>query len=159
MALHPIPLPCALALPPSSHRDATTPSLCWAPHFMFQEHLEFSNPTRAGRASLPPNDERRYAFGSHSTLAPRLYLAAYNPVSSCRFWVLDHLCSNLTESFHSCWITETQYLNLCVCFIFEPVCVFYLFLFCLCFLIENNFSFKSLFAIWSLSPWCFHCHF
>jgi len=41
----PIPLPCALAFLPPSHRDATTPSPCWAPHFMTQEHIMFSNPT------------------------------------------------------------------------------------------------------------------
>jgi len=45
MALHAIPLPCALAFPPPSHRDTTTPSLCWAPHFMTQERIMFSNPT------------------------------------------------------------------------------------------------------------------
>jgi len=40
-SFHPIPLPCAS----SSHRDATTPSPCWAPHFMTQERIMFSNPT------------------------------------------------------------------------------------------------------------------
>ena len=45
---------CALAFLPPSHRDATTPSPCWAPHFMTQERIMFSNPTRASRASLPP---------------------------------------------------------------------------------------------------------
>ena len=45
MAPHPIPLPCALAFPPASHRDATTLSPCWAPHFMIQERIMFSNPT------------------------------------------------------------------------------------------------------------------
>ena len=35
----------------------------------------------------------------------------------------------------------------------------YLFLFCLAFRIEMNFSFKSLFAIWSLSPQQFHYYF
>ena len=44
MAPHPILLPCALAFPPPSHRDATTPSPCWAPHFMTQERIMFSNP-------------------------------------------------------------------------------------------------------------------
>jgi len=34
-----------LAFPPPSHRDATTPSPCWAPHFMTQERIMFSNPT------------------------------------------------------------------------------------------------------------------
>ena len=42
---HPVPLPCALAFPPPSRRDATTPSPCWAPHFMTQERIMFSNPT------------------------------------------------------------------------------------------------------------------
>ena len=40
-----ISFPCALALPPPSHGDATMPSPCWAPHFMPQEHIMFSNPT------------------------------------------------------------------------------------------------------------------
>jgi len=30
---------------PPSHRDAATPSPCWAPHFMTQECIIFSNPT------------------------------------------------------------------------------------------------------------------
>jgi len=45
MAPHPIPLPCSLAFPPPSHRDATMPSPCRAPHFMTQERIMFSNPT------------------------------------------------------------------------------------------------------------------
>ena len=61
------------------------------------------------------DDERRHAVGSRSALALRLYLAACNPSSSCRFWVLDHLCSNLSQSFQLCWITEIRSLNLCVC--------------------------------------------
>jgi len=43
MAPHPIPR--ALAFPPPSHRDATTPSPCWAKHLMAQERIMFSNPT------------------------------------------------------------------------------------------------------------------
>ena len=45
MAPPPIPLPYTLAFPPPSHRDATTPSPCWASHFMTQERIMFSNPT------------------------------------------------------------------------------------------------------------------
>jgi len=45
MAPHPIPLPGALAFPPPSHRDAITPSPCWAHHFMTQERIMFANPT------------------------------------------------------------------------------------------------------------------
>jgi len=45
MAPYPISLPCAFALPLPSHRDTTTPSPCWAPHFVTQERIMFSNPT------------------------------------------------------------------------------------------------------------------
>jgi len=45
MAPHFIILPCALALPFPIHRDTATPSPCWAPHFMTQERLVFSNLT------------------------------------------------------------------------------------------------------------------
>ena len=34
---HPIPHPCALALTPRNHRDATTHRPCWAPHFITQQ--------------------------------------------------------------------------------------------------------------------------
>ena len=55
--------------------------------------------------------ERWHAIGSHSVLALRLHLAACIPSSSCRFWVLDHLCSNLFQSFHLCWITKIRFVN------------------------------------------------
>jgi len=115
MAPHLIPVPCALAFPPPSHRDATTPSPSWAPHFMTQTHhvLE-SHPERAVPDSRL-DDERLHAIGSHPALALRLHLAACNPSSSCRFWVLDHICSNLSQSFHLRWITEIRSFNLCVC--------------------------------------------
>jgi len=76
------------------------------------------------------DDERRHTVGSHSTLALRLYLVACNPSSSCRFWVLEHFCSNLSQSFHFCWITEIRSLNLSV--------NFDLFLFCRCFSNRNE---------------------
>ena len=50
---HPIPLSCALAFPPPSHRDATTPSPCWAPHFMTQERIMFLNPTPSKQRLSP----------------------------------------------------------------------------------------------------------
>ena len=83
MAPHPIPLPCALAFPPPSHRDATTHSPCWAPHFMTQERIVF-RPKQAAPL-YHRDDERRHAVGSNSALALRLYLAACNPSSSCHF--------------------------------------------------------------------------
>ena len=42
---------------------------------------------------------------------------------------------------------------------FEPVCVFYLFPFCLCLLQEMNFSFKTMFALWSIPSQWFHYYF
>ena len=102
-------------------------------------HVLESHPKRAAPLSRR-DDERRHAIDSHSALALRLYLAAWNPSSSCRFWVLDHLCSNLSQSFHFCWITKIYWT--CVCsFTFSSSSFD--------FLIKINFSFKSLFAIWS----------
>ena len=46
---------------------------------------------------------------------------------------------------------EIRSLNLCVCFTFSSSAF--------AFLIEMNFSFKTLFAIWSLSPQRFHYYF
>ena len=106
-----------------------------------------SHPKRATPLSCR-NDERRHAGGSQSALALRFYLAACSPSSSCRFWVWEHLCSNLSQTFHLCWIPETWSLNLCVCFTFSSSAF--------AVLLEINFSFKSLFAIWSLSPQRFH---
>ena len=115
-------------------------------------HVLESHPERAAPLSRR-DDERWHAVGSHSALALRLYLAACNPSSSCHFWVWDHLCSrlNLSRSFHLCWITEIRTLNLYVCFTFSSSAF--------TFLIEMNSSFKSLFAIWSLSPQQFHYYF
>jgi len=75
-------------------------------------HVLKSHPERAAPLSRRDN-ERWHAIGSHSALALRLYLAAYITSSSCCFWVLDHLCSNLSQSFDLCWITEIRSLNLC----------------------------------------------
>jgi len=47
-------------------------------------HVLESHPKRAAPLSRR-DDARRHAVGSHSALALRLYLAACNPSSSCRF--------------------------------------------------------------------------
>jgi len=47
-------------------------------------HVLESHPEQAAPLSRR-DDERCHAIGSHSTLALRLYLAAYNTSSSCRF--------------------------------------------------------------------------
>jgi len=79
-------------------------------HHPRMHHVLESHPEQAAPLSRR-DDERWHTIGSHSALALRLQLAACSPSSSCCFWVLDHLCSNLSESFHLCWITK-------------PVCVF-----------------------------------
>ena len=109
-------------------------------------HVLESHPEQVAPLSRR-DDERYHAIVTHL----RLHLATCNPSSSCRFWVLDHLCSNLSHSFHLCWITEIRSLNLYVCFIFSSS-VF-------TFMIEMKFSFQSLFAICSLLPQRFHYYF
>jgi hypothetical protein len=59
-----------------------------------------SNPTPSELHLTHRDNARRYAVGSHFTLALRLYLAACNPFSNCRFGVMDHLCVNLSQLFH-----------------------------------------------------------
>jgi len=113
-------------------------------------HVYESHPERAALL-FRRGDEQQHAVGSHSALAPRLYLAACNPCSRCCFWVLDHPCSNLSQPFYSCWIKETRSLNCVRVFTFSSSAF--------TFLIELDFSFESLFAIWSLSPQRFHYHF
>jgi len=75
MAPHPIPLPCTLAFPPPSHRDTTTPSPCWAPHFMTQERIMFSNPT--------PSEPRLSPVVTMSDVTP---LALTPPFQTVRSW-------------------------------------------------------------------------
>jgi len=140
-----------LAAHPSWRRNQAT--LLGRPSFHDPRthHVLESHPERAAPFSRSSN-ERRYATRSHFrvALALRLYLVACNPSSSCRFQVLDHLWSNLSQPFQSCRITETRSLNLCV-FTFSSSAF--------AFLIEMDFSFESLFAIWLLSPQQFHYHF
>jgi len=124
-------------LGPSFHEPRT-------PHVL-ESHTEQAAPLSRR------DDEPRHAVGFYcdSALALRLYLAACNPSSSCRFWVLDHLCSNLSQSFDFCCITETRSLNLCVCL--------YLFIFCLCFPDRNEFQLQVpvfiLVVITTAIPW------
>jgi len=129
MAPHPIPLPCALAFPPPNHRVATTPSPCWAPHFMTQERIMFSNPTPS-KPHLSP--AATMSDDTLSALTPPLHLAACNPSSSCRFesWTISApICFNRFTFAES----RKSDLWTCVC-----VCTFSSFAFA--FLIEMNFS-------------------
>jgi len=119
-APHPIPRPCVLALPSRSHQDAATPSLCWAPDFSARERLMFSNPTPSEPHLSPAatmNDDMLSALTPPLPCASILQPATPPQVVAFESW--DHLCSNLSQSFHSCCITETRSLNLCMCFIFS----------------------------------------
>jgi len=73
VSTHSSPLPCALAFPPPSHRDATTPSPCWAPDFMTQERIMFSNPTPS-KPRLSP--AATMSDVTPSSLTPSLHYAS-----------------------------------------------------------------------------------
>jgi len=125
MAPHPILLPCALAFPPPAIETPPRPVPA-GPLIPWPKNASCSRiPPRASHAFLPP---RWWALTRHR-LSGSLRPCIAHP-SSCRFWVLDHLCSNLSQSFHLCWIMEIRSFNLCVCF--------YPFLFCLCFSDRNE---------------------
>jgi len=118
-----------LTAPQPSRRHHAQSLLGPSFHDPRSHHVLESRPERTAPLSRRDN-ERWHAVGSHSAPALRLHLAACSPSSRCLFWVLDHLCSNLSQSFHLCWITETRSLNLCVCL--------YPFLFCICFSDRNE---------------------
>ena len=66
----PIFLPCAFAFPPPNHRDATTPSPCWAPHFVTQERIMFSNPTPSKPRLSPAATMPRHRLSLRPCIAP-----------------------------------------------------------------------------------------
>ena len=121
--LTPFP-PCALALPPPSHRDATTPSPCYAPHSMTQGASCSRIAPQASRASLPP---RRWA-----TTYCRLSL------HPCTAPLSRSLQPLLRFSILSLGLSLLQFVSIVSPLlihgnpILEPMCVFYLFLFCFC---------------------------
>ena len=96
---HPPSLRLGLPAPQPSRRHHAQSLLGPSFHDPTTHHVLESHPEQAAPLSRR-DDERCHAIGSHSVLALRLYLAAYNTSSSCRFSILDHLCSNLSESFH-----------------------------------------------------------
>ena len=138
-----------LPAPQPSRRHHAQPESLLGPSFHDPRthHVFESHPEQA--ASLSRRDDgRRHAVGSHSALALRLYLAACNPSSGCRFWVLTISAPICLNRFT---FAESRKFDLWTC-----VCVFTFSSSAFAFLIEMNFSFKSLFAIWSLSPQRFH---
>jgi len=102
MVPHPIPTLCAqfvLPAPQPSRRHHAQSLL--GPSFRDPRthHALESHPEQAAPDSRR-GDERQHAVSSHSAHALRLYSAACNLSSICRFWVSDRLCSNLSQSFH-----------------------------------------------------------
>ena len=84
----------ALPAPQLSRRHHAMSLLGPSFHDPRTHHVLESHPEQVALLSRR-DDERWHAIGSHSLLA----LCLYYPSSSCRFWVLDHLCSNLSQSF------------------------------------------------------------
>jgi len=128
MAPHPIPLPCALALPPPSHRDATSPSPCWASHFMTQRRLMFLNPTpsepRLSPAATMSDDML-------SALTPPLHCASIlQPATPPQVVALESWTISIPICLNRFTLAESRKPDLCVCV--------YLFLFCLCFSDRNE---------------------
>jgi len=150
----PISLPCALAFPPPSHChdwDATTRSPSWAPHFVTNNASYSRIPSRASSASPPP---RRWA-----TTCCRLSLC------SCTAPVCCSLQPLLKLSLFSLGPSLLQFVSIVSLLpnhgnlVFKSVCVFTFSFSVFAFLIEMDFSSKSLFAIWSLSLQRFHYFF
>jgi len=151
MAPYPISLPCALAFSPPSHQDATTPSPCWAPHFITQKRIMFSNPTPSKpRLSLATtmSDDMLSALTPPCTAPLSCSLQPLLKLSLLSLGISTPICLNRFT------FAESREPDLLTC-----VCVFTFFSSAFAFLKKMNFSLKSLFAIWSLSPQRFHYYF
>ena len=117
MAPHPISLPCALAFPPPSHRDTTTPSPCWAPHFMTQERIMFSNPTPS-KPRLSPAATMSLSDGTLSALTLPLHCAPSCSLQPLLKLSLLSLGPSLLQ-----FVFIVSLLLIHGNLIFEPVCV------------------------------------
>jgi len=149
MAPNPVSLPCALAFPPLSHRDATTPSPCWAPHFMTQERIVFSNPTPS-KTRLSPS--ATMSDDMPSALTPPLHcVSILQPATPAHVVAFESWTIFAPICLNRFTFAESRKPDLWtfVCSFTFSSCAFV-------FLIETNLSFESLFAIWSLSPQRFH---
>ena len=100
MVPHPFPLPCVLALPPTSHQNATTPSPCLAPHYMTQERLMLLNPTPSEPRLTPVatmSDNMLWALtpSLHSILQP----ATPPHIVAFESWTISaSICHNHVQS-------------------------------------------------------------
>jgi len=134
MPRHPISLPCALAFPPPTHRDATTPSTCWAPHFMTQERMLFSNPTptkpRLSSAATMSNDML-------SAFTPPLHCTSIlQPATPCQVVAFESWTISAPVCLNRFTFAESQKSDLYTC-----VCVFTFSSSAFAFLIRMHLSF------------------
>jgi len=152
MAPHTIPLPCALVLPPTSHRDATTPSPCWAPHVMTPERHLFSNPTTS-----EPRLSPAVTMSDDMLSAPTLSLhcaCILQPVTPPEDVAFESWNVSASICLNCFTLAESRKPDLWTC-----VCVLAFFSPAFAFLLEMDFSFESLFVIYSLSPKQFRHYF
>ena len=143
--------PLRLGLPapqPSRFETPPRPVFCWAPHLMNQEHIMFSNPTPR-EPRLMMSDDILSALTPPFHCASTLQPATPPQVVAFESWTISApICLNCFT------FAESRKPNFWTC-----VCVFTFSSFAFAFLIEMNFRWKSMFALWSLSPQRFHYHF
>jgi len=147
MVPHPISLPCALAFPPPSHRDATTawprPVPAGTPDFMTQEHIMFLNPTPSEPRLSPTatmSDDMLSALTPPLHCACILQPATPSQVVAFESWTISvPICNRFT-------CAESQKSDLWTC-----VCNFTFSISAFAFLIAMSLCFKSLFAMGTLA--------
>ena len=147
MAPHPISHTCASALPPTSHRDATTPSPCWAPHFIFKERLVYPNPTPSEPRLSPAATMSDDMLSALTT--PLQYASILQPATPPQAVAFKSWTISAPICLHRFTLADSRKPDLwtCVCGVtFASASS------AVAFLIETDFSFESLFAIWSSSP-------
>ena len=152
MAPHPISLPCALALPPASLRDATTSSPCSVPLFVTQECIIFSNPTLSKPRLC---SDATMSDDTLSALTPPWHCTSIlQPATPPKVVAFESQTISATICLNRFTLAGSRKSDLWTC-----VCVFTFSSSDFAFLIKTNFSFKFLFANWSLSPQRFHYYF
>jgi len=130
----------------------TPPRPVPAGHFVTQERIMFSNPTQS-KSRLSPaatiSDDTLSALTSPLHCISILQPAILPQVIAFESWTIsDQICLNCFT------FAESRKSEL-----WTGLCVFIFASFVFACLIEMNFSFKSLFAIWSLSPQRFKYYF
>jgi len=147
MAHHPISLPCALALPTPSHRNATTPSPCWPLIFMTQECLMFWKPTLSEprlSSAATMSDDILSALTPPLLCASILQPATPPPVVAFESWTISTpICLNQVT------LDESRKPDFWTC---VRVVTFKFASIAFAFLINMNLSFKSLVVLTTAIP-------